>query len=232
MQRRRALVLFAASIAFISRPAAGLAQGATPTFTVTASSVTMPSSGTGTVAFALASVNGWAGQVVVSCAPPNPPTGAIVPECNYAGGGLTPAQPPIPLAANGTATGSVNLVAEITPCNPCPASLPIRPQHRRVPSHGRPVSLALAGALLLGLGLRRRAARWLTLTLMTVATLGGLAGIGACGSSGKTLTPGTYAYTITGVGTLTGTIVALSENTSVNVIVPSGIPTNLSAINP
>lgn len=232
MQERRALALLAASIAFISGIGSGHAQGATPSFTITASNVTMPSSGTGSIAFTLTSVNGWAGNVVVGCGPTNPPTGAIVPDCEYAGGAAEPAQPPISLAANGTATGSASLVAEITPCNPCPANLPIRPRHQGTPSHGRPVSLALAGALLLALGFRRRAARWLTLTLMMVAMLGGLAGIGACGSSGKTLTAGIYAYTLTATGTQTTTNAQLTETTTANVTVPAGIATNLSPANP
>jgi hypothetical protein len=57
--------------------------------------------------------------------------------------------------------------------------------------------LALAGALLLGFGMRRRASRWLTLVLLAVGTLAGPAGISACGGSGNGMTPGTYLYTIT-----------------------------------
>ena len=231
MQRRKIIFPFVISFAFISGSSVGRAQGATPTFTVTANNLTMPSSGTGSIAFTLTSLNGWAGTVVMNCAPTNPPAGAIVPDCGYEGSGLQPVQD-YPLAANGTATGSLSLVAEITPCNPCPASLQIQPRRQGVPGHRRPVSLALAGALVLALGLRRRAARWLTLTLLLACMLAGLAGIGACGNNGKTLTPGIYAYTITAYGTPTGMTLTQTETTTVSITVPSGIPTNLSSTNP
>ncbi|MGH9598474.1 MAG: hypothetical protein ACRD27_01310, partial [Terracidiphilus sp.] len=156
MAQRRILVLFGTFLAVISGATSVRAQAAAPSFTITASNATMPTSGDGSIAFTLTSVNGFAGSVAVGCGPANPPTGAILPQCNYAGGGV--ASPPYTLTANGTVTGSLNLVAYIPPCSgPCPVSLPLRPEH------GGAASLALAGVLLLGLGFRRRAARWLTL---------------------------------------------------------------------
>lgn len=82
--------------------------------------------------------------------------------------------------------------------------------------HGLAQGLALAGALLFGFGFRRRAARWLTLTLFAVGTLTGLAGISACGGNNSVVTPGTYAYTIMAKDLNTNA----SVTTSVNVIVP------------
>jgi len=85
--------------------------------------------------------------------------------------------------------------------------------------------LAFASLLLVGLCFWRRAPRVLMSILITVGVLAGLAGMSACGA-GATLTPGTYAYTITAsqVGT-TGTPVTAS--TTINVTVPGGISTNL-----
>jgi len=74
----------------------------------------------------------------------------------------------------------------------------------------------LAGALLFGFGFRRRAARWLTLTLLAVGTLAGPAGISACGGNNSVVTPGTYAYTFMAKDLTTNT----SVTTSVNVTVP------------
>jgi hypothetical protein len=72
--------------------------------------------------------------------------------------------------------------------------------------------------LLLGLGFRRRAARWLTLTLLAAGTLAGLAGITSCGgnSSNSVVTPGTYVYTFTARDMNTN----VAMTTSVNVTVP------------
>jgi hypothetical protein len=65
------------------------------------------------------------------------------------------------------------------------------------PSGHLPASgLALAGALLFGFGLRRRARRWLVTTLFAVITLAGVAGISACAGGSNGMTPGTYQYTI------------------------------------
>jgi hypothetical protein len=68
----------------------------------------------------------------------------------------------------------------------------------------------------LGVGLRRRAARWLSLTLLAAATLAGLAAIGACGGNSSVVTPGTYAYTIMAKDMNS----SLTVNASINVTVP------------
>jgi hypothetical protein len=82
--------------------------------------------------------------------------------------------------------------------------------------HGLAPGLALAGALLLGFGFRRRAVRWHTLTMLAVGTLADLAGISACGANNDVVTPGTYAYTITATDVNT----SVSVTTSVDVTVP------------
>jgi hypothetical protein len=194
-----------------------------PSFTISASSATMTANGAGAIAWTLTSVNGFAGTVGVGCGPASPPAGAILPLCDYTGGAV--AQQPYTLAANGAVTGNLNLVANIPPC-PCPVKLLLRPRR------GGAESLALlAGTLLLGLGLRRRTARWLTPMLIAAGALIGLAGIGACGG-GNTLTPGTFAYTITADQTGTNSGTFLTSNTTVNVTVPAGIATNLPSSNP
>jgi hypothetical protein len=223
MQRRSLLVLFGSFLATISGLGSGHAQSATPRFTISASNATMPASGTSTIPFTLTSVNGFAGMVVVSCGPANPPTGSILPQCNYTGGG--PAAPPYTLTANETITKSLNLVAYIPPCsNPCPVKLVHPRRHRGA------VNLAFAGVLLLGFGFRRRA-RQLRLALLLIGILAGLAGV-ACGSGNRnTLTPGTFIYTVSATQVTIDTP-TLAVNTTVSVTVPAGISTNLPSANP
>ncbi|MGD0799821.1 MAG: hypothetical protein ABR906_00750 [Terracidiphilus sp.] len=58
--------------------------------------------------------------------------------------------------------------------------------------------LAMAGCLVLGFGLRRRARRWLALSAIAMGALAALAGINACGGiTNKGIEPGTYKYAIT-----------------------------------
>jgi len=224
MHARTLFVLFGSFLAVFGGLGSGHAQSATPSFTIAASDATMPTSGAGAIPFTLTSVNGFAGTVGVSCGPANPPTGSILPQCNYTGSAI--ATPPYTLTASGTVTGSLNLVAYIPPCSsPCPAKLLDRPLHRGAVN----LALALAGALPLGLGFRRRA-RWPWLALLIVGILVGLAGI-ACGAGNRnTLTPGSFVYTVS--ATSTGTSPTLAVNTTVNVTVPAGISTNLPSANP
>ena len=123
------------------------------------------------------------------------------------------------LAANGTVQG--NLVMGTTLCRPSgPCVEPAKLERERWGAAG---GFALAGTLLLSLGLRRKATRWLMLALIAFVTLAGMTGVSGCGSE-ATFTPGTYTFTITASGFLTGTNVELSETTTANVTVPPGIP--------
>ena len=185
------------------------ALAATPAFTIVATNVTMSSntsSGTGTTSFTLTSVNGYTGSVGVNCNAPNPPAGVTVPICDFGG----PAYAPYTLTANQTITGTITFANSLPACNPCPVSLP------RSRGHKLPATLALAGAILFAFGFRRRASRWLTLTLFALGSLAGLVGTSACGGNKTVVTPGTYAYTISAVDLTT----FANVSTSVQVTVP------------
>jgi hypothetical protein len=203
------LVRLGLLLAIVSASSALPVLAATPSFTIAATNVTMSSAtatGAGTSTFTLTSVNGYAGTIAFHCGPASASAGAKVPICG--GGGPVEAYS---LAANQVVTGSIGL---INSCDPCPVSLP----HRGGRKLERPLApgLALAGALLFGIGFRRRAARWLTLTLLAVGALAGLAGISACGVNNNVVTPGTYVYTVTAEDISTTATVT----TSVNVTVP------------
>jgi len=215
MLRYRLIVVLGILATFSTAFFSSSAQAATPSFTITATNVTMSSSsssGVGSSSFTLASVNGYAGQVQVGCVPPTPQAGAKLPYCgNGIAGAAIPAQPPITLTANEVVTGTIPFFNSPVPCsNPCPVSLPRRA------NHGLAQNLALAGALLLGFGFGRRTQRFLTLILFALGTLACLAGISACGGNNSVVTPGIYAYAITATDINT----AASVTTSVNVTVP------------
>lgn len=82
--------------------------------------------------------------------------------------------------------------------------------------------MALVGALVLGIGLRRRA-RWpLALPLVVVGSLACIMEMAACGGrSGTSMQPGTYPYTITAVNSPTvGTGPTYVATTIIQVTVP------------
>lgn len=204
MQDRR-MPLFAASLlAFFVAFSGTNALAATPVFTITATNVTMSSSGktgTGSSSFTLTSVNGYAGSVTLNCSATNPPPEDKLPIC-------LPSGPPasIPLTAGQVITGSISFYNVPVPV---PASLP------KGRGRGLASGLALAAALSLVFGSRRRAARWSTLTLFALCAICVLAGISACGANSDYVTPGTYAYSITAKDINTNAPVSSSFNVTV-----------------
>ena len=162
------------------------AYAATPGFTVSATDVTMPSSGDGSIPFTLTSVNGYVGTVVVQCPAVNAPTGARVPICGEG-----------PLKAYSlTADGAVTNTLALLP-------------------YGSPVPVA-ASALLFGFGLwRKRKVRWPTLALVLMGSLVILGGFLGCGGGTPGMTPGTYAYTVTATDLKTNASVSTTANVTV-----------------
>jgi hypothetical protein len=79
--------------------------------------------------------------------------------------------------------------------------------------------LALAGALMLGFGLRRRASRWLTLLLLAAGAMAGTVGISGC-TAGNPMTSGTYQYTITAAYNNPLNNVITTTTANINVTVP------------
>ncbi len=165
------------------------AQPARPIFTISATNAIMSSSGpngTGSSTFTLTSEDGYSGTIGITCYPTSEPAGAKLPYCGGSamiGHTLTP---------NAMVTGSLPFFNVPVPE---PVSMPVR----RSPTW--PAGLALAAGLLLGLGFRRRASRWLFLVLFAVGAFAGLAAISGCGGSNSVVTPGTYSYTVKAVDT-------------------------------
>ncbi|MGD0683255.1 MAG: hypothetical protein ABR990_14540 [Terracidiphilus sp.] len=206
MQSHRLLILFgalfAASYGFSGAPA----LAATP-FAITATNVTMPTTGNGVSQFTITGIPGD-GTISMSCEYSGTEIVVKIPVC--------PMTPPalITVTAGETLTGSILFYPY---GSPIPAGL------HRTPRRSGPLpasGLALAGALILGFGLRRRARRWLTLVLLAAGTLAGVGGISGC-IRGPLMTPGTYPYTIMAEWTASGPAILSSQvTTTVNVTVP------------
>jgi hypothetical protein len=215
MNKRRVTVLLAALLAASIGLPGERALAATPSFTISASNVTMSATGSNVVTFTLTSVDGYSGTMDVICDPTTGPVGSTLPLCGQPSASADPQV--YTLAANGTVQGSFPLLSTFPPCTgPCPVRL-------ERPRRGFASELALAGVLFagFGLGFRRRAARWLVLPLLVFGTLAGMAGISACGgASGRTLTPGVWPYVVQADGSGTNQV----ASATINVTVPAGIP--------
>jgi hypothetical protein len=217
MTRNKALSCLVVLSTLASTACAAQVPAPAPSFTISASNVTMPSSGMVTIPFTLTSVNGFTGMVSVLCGMPTVP-GSINkgPYCDQGGPLMA-----YTLVANGTTTGSITIVA-IKP-NPVPLA-----SKSALVGHGRGASWALACALILGLGLKRKSVIRPSRVALAVFLLMGLAGLGICGCGGPpTLTPGTYFFMLN--ATSVSTNPSLYASTTANVTVPAGIVTSNSS---
>jgi len=193
-------------------------------FAITAANVTMPSydppttsNGVtsiplGTSEFTVTGIPG-AGTLTIGCQYSGPETAAKIPqECGPVG---SPGRP----VESGTQTVSGDV--EFVPYGEGP--IPSLGQLRRAPSPaGRlPVAgMALAGALMLGFGFRRRGRRWPLLAVFAVCALAGAAGMSVCGSgNSNAMTPGTYPYTISAGFTETASSATQTASTTITLTV-------------
>jgi hypothetical protein len=177
------------------------AHAATATFTIAATNATMSStaaSGFGTSTITLTSMNDYSGSVFLSCQPDNVPAGASVPNC------LGSVLIGIPVNSGQTVSRTISLYNS-------PVPEPVTASNRAAYS----LPVALAGGILLGLGLRRKGSRWLMLGLFAVASLIGISALSGCGGDKSVVTPGTYSYTIKGLDAN-----GLTESATFQVTVP------------
>jgi hypothetical protein len=206
MQSRRLLVLvgwlLAAGCAFSGAPS----LASTP-FAITATNVTIPTNGgLGFSYFTITGIPGD-GTISMSCAYSGPVTVAKIPLC--------PMTPPVAytVTAGETLTGQIDFY-------PYGSAIPLslRGAPRRS-GHLPAASLAFAGTLMLGFGLRRRARRWLAMLVFAASALAVVGGISGC-IAGNPMTPGTYPYTITASwSSTTPAILSSQTSTLINVTV-------------
>jgi hypothetical protein len=205
MQSHRLVVVFGCilTLSFEFSGVRGLA--ATPEFAVAASNVTMPESGNGTTQYTVTGIPA-SGTLSVSCQYAGTNTEARLPTCTYG-----PILAPRPVTAGETVTGSFSFF-------PYGSAIPL--SIRR--TGGAPLGgLALAGGLLVGLGLRRRGWRRLGLAVVIACSLAGLAGVTACRLGPfNGMTPGTYPYIISAGFIETGTNVIQTTSATISVTIP------------
>jgi hypothetical protein len=163
-------------MAFVAR------AGASTPFAITATNVTMPSSGDGTSSFTVTGI---------------PATGSLIMSCQYSGSQTIKAKIPycdggpvvsIPVTSGETYTGTWYF-------NPYSAVEPVH-WHRSGRGGSSTTIVSLAGALLFGLGIRRRFRRNSLALLLAACAFAILPAISACGGNSNAMTPGTYPYTI------------------------------------
>jgi hypothetical protein len=187
---------------------------AAPGFTISATNVTLPASGKGLIPITLSAVNGYTGVVFISCPPVNPPAGVRQPYCDPPHFG--PVLSLVLNASNPSATAGLPITSEVEPAS---TSLLRSPDPRDT------TAWVLTGALMLGLGFRRRRSRWLAQLLLAVVSLIALTELGACAGGGNGnlgfLTPGTYTYTISAADQ---SIPQKFASTTVQIAVPRGVP--------
>jgi hypothetical protein len=181
MQRHRLLLLSGLLLTAICGLTGARALAASGP-TITATGLTMPSSGNGSSSYTITGIPG-AGTVIMNCLFTGTITEAKIPFCE--GGPVVS----IPVTAGQTLTGTVTFY-------PYGTIVPVR-LHRSPRTNCLPAAgLALAGVLMLGFGLRRKSPRWVVAILFAVGALVGASGISGCGGLSKSMTPGTYQYTI------------------------------------
>jgi hypothetical protein len=191
----RIALLLAAGCALCGAPL----LAATP-FAITATNVTMASSGEVTTSssgdtsiamgasqFTVTGLQG-SGSVTISCQYSGAVTTAKIPqECGITGPGTLP----VPTGET-TLSGTVYFV----PYGQVVPSLAEVGNAPRLFSPLPATGLVLAGALMLGFGLRRRAQRWLAQVVIAVGALTAAVGFSGCSLGQISMTPGTYQYTI------------------------------------
>jgi hypothetical protein len=165
---------------FVRYPVRALANAP---ISITATNVTMPSSGNGQSQYTVTGIP-TAGTVSVDCLFSGAISNAKIPNCTY--GPLVAT----PVTAGQTLTGTIQFY-------PFGVATPVG-LHRapRRSGHLPAGGVALAGVLMLGF--RRKAWRWLAVAMLAVGSLAGMSGISGCGGLGfsNAMTPGTYQYTI------------------------------------
>jgi hypothetical protein len=211
MHSRRLFVLFGLILTFSLGFCGAPTFASTPDFAITAANVTMPSSGYGSSQFTVTGFGG-AGLLSINCVYSGPATEARIPTC-------ADVISPVPTTSGEDSyTGTITFIPYGAVPPPAAAGLPSETSRSSLlPAAG----LALAGALLFGFGLRRKASRWLVITLFAASTLAAVAGISACaGGSSNGMTPGSYPYTVAASFIPGNTNLIIGTSTSINVVVP------------
>jgi hypothetical protein len=177
----------------------------TPSFTIVATNVSLPGQGTGSSQLTVTSMDGFAGTVGISCFAPNVAniTEPVIPSCT---------EPVVNLVvpANGSVSGTMIFYPPWEINTYDPASLPVRRNSR---SSRTMLASLIIGGVMLGWRIRKAVNRHVALCVAVALSLSLAVLAGCMGQGGLAMTPGTYAYAIT------GTAAGLSETAPVLVTV-------------
>jgi len=194
------ILVFCAAVVGLSSHA-----NAAAAYTIVATNVTMPMSGNGSTRYTVSGIP-MTGTLYVSCQYAGTGTELKIPDCNYG-----PVHAPIQVNAGQTIKGTILFY-------PYGAAVPAGLRRERSTPWAE---LALAGMLLVGVGLRRKARSLLALTLVAVGTFAGLAGISACGGNSNAMAPGTYQFNLTADNEAGGNVpLGQGVSTTISVTVP------------
>lgn len=175
-------VLFVCALTCGALVFAGNASAATPSFTIAASNVTMPSDGSiGTSLITLSSVAGFSGKVTVDTQFSGTEMNAKPPNCGIRTSPLY------------TLNAKQSVHATVT-CYPYGKVVPVASPAAKP---GPMLVLGAAGVLLIRRRLRGNISRWLGLFIVSAITV---AFAGACGGNGLS---GTYPFTVTATDSVT-----------------------------
>ena len=183
---------------------ASVSAWATPEFAISATNVTMPASGTGSTQYSVTGIP-ITGTLTVSCQYSGPASEANLPTCTYG-----PARAPETVNAGQTVKGTILFY-------PYGAAIPA--DSRRA-SRGPMTAMALAGAVLLGLGFRRRRRGLLLLVVLALGSMVSALGLSACTGAMNVMTPGSYQYTIAAGNSGSLNNLAAEASTNITVTVP------------
>lgn len=166
-------------------------RAATPAVELTATNVSMGDRGSATSTLTLTSLNGFTGQVFLSCGNGEEdidPNGAVLPICTVSPRILT-------VPANGSVSGTAQFTPPPTVSTSLRPELPGRP--KRGPLGAPLTACCLASLTIIGLRMKRGRSRVIAFMLLAAAGLAGLGSMTACiGKGGLAMTPGTYFYEI------------------------------------
>lgn len=158
--------------------------GAAPSFTVSATNVTMSVNGEAYSQIKVTSVDGYAGTIHVDCVYAGEPTNARLPVC----GGYT--------TENDFKLDADQTITFIRAFYPYGRTIPVsQPTNRHARGFGISVAALLAGVLVFGFGFRRKAWRLAAPVVLCAIVLAGICGCGGIRFFIST-TPGTYFFNI------------------------------------
>lgn len=203
-------ILILGAAALCCSHAANAAAG----FTLSATNVTLSSTGTGSSSITLTAAGGYSGSVYINCnLVKGPGSAASAPICITTPPHLYPLGPSqltqttsLPFEPPGSAVPAVQ-----TRNQPLPAS---NGSGSHIVAAG---SLAMASVLLVGFNKRVRSRRWPYFAVFGIAVITGLGSLCACGGSSRMngLTPGTYTFNVIAADQQSHT-----ETASITVTVP------------